>query len=140
MAGQRLIGQDFARTRVEPQTTRRLSPAFTLLVLGVALGFAVLRIDMSRSGYGLMHAVKLERELLEEHRALTAEVQRLKAPDRLGALASELGLGEPAEILDLPTRSPAPAPSPRNAAPTVPLAADALLAQRHGPIRYEVRP
>jgi hypothetical protein len=66
-----------------------------------ALFLAALRIDLIRQGYALAAAMREEKELLEEHRLLTARVRSLRDPARLTRLAGRLDFERPVRVIEI---------------------------------------
>ena len=96
-----LIGRDLARMRVLVPRRRRFAPLALLGTMLAALGLAALRIDLIRVRYGLAEAVREEKGLLEEHRAVRARLGTLRDPTRLARLAAELQLARPERVVEL---------------------------------------
>ena len=96
-----LIGRDLARMRVLAPRRRRFAPLALLGMLLAALCLAALRIDLIRVRYGLAEAVRKERSLLDEHRALRARLGTLRDPTRLARLAADLKLARPQRVVEL---------------------------------------
>ena len=72
------------------------------------LSLAWLRIDILRLRYALADALEQEKQLLEERRATTAQLEGLRDPARLASLAGARGLTPPTRVIEL-------APSARTA-------------------------
>ena len=105
-----LVGRDFAQRRAaRPALTREL-PVLLAGVVFAALALAALRVDLIRVRYGLGQAMREEKALLEQGRALRARVGSLRDPIRLARLAPRYGLARPTRVIDLPV---APAANPR---------------------------
>ena len=105
-----LVGRDFAGRRAAGPP---LSRAFVALLAGcvlAGLALAALRMDLIRVRYGLGEAMKEEKDLLEQERALRARVGELRDPIRLARLAPRHALARPARVIDL---KGAPAADPR---------------------------
>ena len=102
-----LIGRDVGG-RGRTIDARRWWP---ILAVGVvlALGVTVLRIDLIRMRYALADALANESRLLEEQRALTVSMRRLRDPGRLALEARRLGFVPPARVIALPDPASAPA-------------------------------
>ena len=105
-----LVGRDFAQRRVAGPSLSRVLPALLAGVVLAALALAALRVDLIRVRYGLGEAMRQEKELLEQGRALRARVGSLRDPIRLARLAPRYGLARPTRVIDLPV---APALDPR---------------------------
>jgi hypothetical protein len=67
-----------------------------------------MRIDIMRMGYNLADAIAVEKTLLEERRALTAEVRALRDPKRLNEIARRRGLARAERVIALRGSSEAP--------------------------------
>jgi hypothetical protein len=104
-----LVGRDFAQQRGTSRIWPGSFPALLAGVLLAALALAALRVDLIRLRYGLGEAMQEEKQLLEQDRALRAEVGSLRDPNRLASLAPRYGLIRPARVLDL---GAAPDPHP----------------------------
>lgn len=91
---------DFAR-RALPLQPRIAAPIVAAIFLA-ALGIAVLRVDLLRVRYGLSDARARETSLLEESRALTVEIRRLRGAARLTERAAELGFVRADRVIALP--------------------------------------
>lgn len=105
-----LVGRDFSgRRRAGPRLSGALAALLAGLVLA-GLALAALRVDLIRVRYGLGEAMKQEKDLLEQERALRARVESLRDPIRLAQLAPRYGLARPARVIELPG---APAADPR---------------------------
>jgi hypothetical protein len=107
-----LVGRDVARGGALPHAMRRLAPAAIAIAVIAALGVAALRVDLIRVRYGLADAVSQERALLEERRAVLAQVRALREPSRLAKLAQERGFVRPERIRTLPSASASAESSP----------------------------
>jgi hypothetical protein len=105
-----LVGRDFSQRRAARPALSRLLPALLAAVVFAALALAALRVDLIRVRYGLGQAMREEKALLEQGRALRARVGSLRDPIRLARLAPRYGLARPTRVLDLPV---APAANPR---------------------------
>lgn len=77
----------------------------------LALGVAVLRVDLIRMRYALAAGLASEQRLLDEQRQLTAHMRELRDPAELARRARELGFVHPARVIDLPFE-PGPAGEP----------------------------
>jgi hypothetical protein len=100
-AASALVGRDLAPLhRAEGKRRRLLSVLLTGCLLAT-LGLTALRIDLIRQRYALAAAMREEKQLLEEHRMLTARVRSLRDPARLTAMAHELGFERPAGVIQL---------------------------------------
>jgi len=102
-----LVGRDFAQPRTRGRAWPAALPVLLAGVLLAALALAALRVDLIRVRYGLGQAMQAEKELLEQERALRAQVGSLRDPIRLARLAPRHGLARPARVLELPV-GPAP--------------------------------
>ncbi len=81
-----------------------------------ALLLVALRDEVTDMSYELAEAGALERELLEQKRALTVEMRRLRDPARLVEQAEILGFRRPERVIDLRSSStPEVAAGPANA-------------------------
>jgi hypothetical protein len=78
-----------------------MAPAALSIAVLAALGVAALRVDLIRVRYGLADAVRQERALLEERRAVLAQVRALREPSRLAKLAKQRGFVRPERIRTL---------------------------------------
>ena len=96
-----LIGRDLAPIRREASRRSRLLPVALVGALMAALCLAALRTDLIRQGYALAAAVREEKELLEEHRLLTARMRSLRDPARLARLASRLDFERPERVIEI---------------------------------------
>ena len=85
-------------------------PALLAGVLLAALALAALRVDLIRVRYGLGQAMQEEKQLLEQERALRAQVGSLRDPIRLARLAPRYGLARPARVLESGDAAPDPHP------------------------------
>ena len=90
-------------------------PLLTTSILA-ALLLVALRGEVTDMSYELAEAGALERELLEQKRALTVEMRRLRDPARLVEQAEILGFRRPERVIDLRSNStPEVAAGPANA-------------------------
>ena len=130
--GAELIGIDLRREawpRCARPSSRTLAPILIGLLLG---GFLLtgLRVDLIRVRYALAEAVERERVLLEEQRALTVEMRRLRQPSQLTERARERGFVPPQRVIRLsasprrprPRRVPSPAAPPASSGEAPPSA------------------
>ena len=101
-----LVGRDVTSRGALPRALRRAVPLAVGIALLAALAVAALRVDLIRVRYGLADAVRQERALLEERRAMLAEVRALRDPQRLSQLAVEQGFVRPTRIRALPSAPP----------------------------------
>ena len=100
--GQRsLIGRDFAPLPRPAARRRRLLPVALIGGLLAALCLAALRIDLIRQRYELAAAMREEKQLVEEHRLLTARMRGLRDPARLAKLARERGFARPDRVIEI---------------------------------------
>lgn len=97
------VGRDLAPLHRAEARRRRFLPILLIGGLIATLGLTALRIDLIRQRYALAAAMGEEKQLLEEHRTLTAQVRSLRDPARLAALAREMGFVRPASIIELPS-------------------------------------
>jgi hypothetical protein len=104
------VGRDFVARRAAGPALPRALPALIAGVVLAALAITALRVDLLRVRYGLGEAMREEKLLLEQGRALRARVGSLRDPTHLARLAPRYGLARPARVLDLPG---APAVDPR---------------------------
>ncbi len=95
-------GSEWARVQRRVRVPRALALAVILGAAAAALVLVFFRMDSIHLRYRLGEALQLERELLEEQRALTLEVRRLRDPRRLAELGPSLGLARPARVVTLP--------------------------------------
>jgi hypothetical protein len=107
-----LIGRDLAPIRRGANRRSRLLPVALVGALMAALCLAALRIDLIRQGYALAAAMREEKELLEEHHLLTAQVRSLRDPARLALLASRLDFERPERVIELGTPDVSAEPRP----------------------------
>lgn len=100
-----LVGRDFARARARlrgaPLRARRWLPALIVGALIGGLALASLRIENLRLRYALAESIRVEKNLLEESRVLTARVRTLRDPVRLARLARERGFTRPTRVVEL---------------------------------------
>ncbi|MFO0688723.1 MAG: hypothetical protein U0900_08440 [Myxococcota bacterium] len=73
-----------------------------VLVVGMALGLAALRIDLLRTRYAVSAAMERENELIEEQRQLIVRRRQLRDPVALAVKARERGFRPPAHVVSLP--------------------------------------
>ena len=106
-----LVGRDFAERRAAGPPLSRVLPALLAGIVLAALALAALRVELIRVRYGLGEAMREEKALLEQGRALRARVGSLRDPIRLARLAPRYGLARPTRVLDLPV-APASVPRP----------------------------
>ena len=111
-----LVGRDITTASALPRAMRRIVPAAITIAVVAALGVAALRVDLIRVRYGLADAVRQERALLDERRAVLAEVRALREPSRLAKLAKERGFVRPERIRTL---TPTTAERTSTAAPSL---------------------
>lgn len=97
-----------------------------ITALLVSLGIAALRIDLLRVRYALAAATLEEQRLLDESRALTAEMRRLRDPYHLALQAQELGFVRPARLIEIREAHSSEAPLPERVAAHQPNAAPSL--------------
>jgi hypothetical protein len=97
------VGRDLAPLHRADERRRRFLPVLLIGGLIATLGLTALRIDLIRQRYALAAAMGEEKRLLEEQRALTAQVRSLRDPARLTALAQDMGFVRPASEIHLPT-------------------------------------
>lgn len=79
--------------------------ALSFCLVGIALLYVWLRLQVVRTGYALSTASKLQSQLEQERRELTVELATLTSPDRLEAMARKrLGLVSPekGQVIILP--------------------------------------
>jgi hypothetical protein len=112
-----LIGRDLAVSRSPGRALGDLPFGVVLAVL-VALSIAGLHMDQVRIKLALGSSLREVERLEERQRSLLAELQRLRAPARLGDVAAQLGMAAPERSIDLSARSSRapmrePKPSPR---------------------------
>ena len=88
---------------------RRIMPALAAAV-AVALGMAVLRIDLIRSRYEIGVNFSTELRLNDDIALLTARMRELRDPLTLSRRADELGFVPPQQLIDLPLQTAPPAP------------------------------
>lgn len=88
---------------------RRIVPALAAAV-AVALGMAVLRIDLIRSRYEIGVNYSKEQRLNDEIALLTARMRELRDPLILSERADEFGFVPPQQLIDLPLQAGLPAP------------------------------
>jgi len=81
---------------------RRIVPALAAAVV-VALGMAVLRIDLIRSRYEIGVNISKEQRLNDEIALRTARMRELRDPMVLSPRAEELGFVPPQQLVDLPS-------------------------------------
>ena len=81
---------------------RQIVPALAAAVV-VALGMAVLRIDLIRSRYEIGVNISEEQRLSDEIALRTARMRELRDPLVLSLRAEELGFVPPQELVDLPS-------------------------------------
>ena len=113
-----LVGRGVARASALPRAMRRIAPAAITIGVVCALGVAALRVDLIRVRYGLADAVRQERALLEERRAVLAEVRALREPSRLAKLARERGFVRPERVRTLaPAAAATATAAPRSLRP-----------------------
>ena len=105
-----LVGRDLAQRRAPRPALSRVLPALLAGVVFAGLALAALRVELIRVRYGLGQAMREEKALLEQGRALRARVGSLRDPIRLARLAPRYGLARPVRVFDLPV---APAADPR---------------------------
>lgn len=103
-----LVGRDVTPRGALPAGLRRATALAVGIALLAALAVAALRIDLIRVRYGLADAVRQERALLEERRAMLAEVRALRDPQRLTQLAQQQGFVRPTRIRTLSAAPPGP--------------------------------
>jgi hypothetical protein len=110
-----LVGRDFAASRPAP---RRAPVRFVGVLLAgsllAALPLAGLRVQLTTLQYQLGEALRTERSLDEERRALRVELQRLRNPKRLTEIAAREGFVRPSHVIALP---PAEGSAPGGGAP-----------------------
>jgi hypothetical protein len=97
-----------------------------LTALLVSLGVASLRIDLLRVRYALAAATLEEQRLLDESRALTAQMRRLRDPYHLALQARALGFVRPARLIDLRDTELTRPPKPERVAAHRPRAVSSL--------------
>ncbi len=97
-----LVGRDFAERRAAGPSLTRVLPVLIAGVVFTALALTALRVDLIRVRYGLGEAMREEKTLLEQERALRARVGSLRDPIALARLAPRFGLARPTRVLDLP--------------------------------------
>ena len=97
-----LVGRDFVRPRSTAPSLSRALPALLAAVVLAALALAALRVDLIRVRYGLGAALREEKALLEQERALRAQLGSLRDPIRLARLAPRYQLERTTRVLDLP--------------------------------------
>ena len=107
-----LIGRDLARMRPSRRARSRLLPAALIGTLLAALALAALRVDLIRQGYDFATAMRAEKDLLERHRVLTAQVRSLRDPARLARLAEELGFERPDRVTEIHVHAVSAGPRP----------------------------
>ncbi len=95
-----LIGLDVSGRRRRGRAWIGWPVIFAALVL--ALGVAVLRVDLIRMRYALADGLATEQRLLEEQRKLTAEMRQLRDPSDLAEHARAMGFVHPERVIDLP--------------------------------------
>jgi len=118
------LGLKSGQQRV-PLRARVLLPVL-LTALLVSLGVASLRIDLLRVRYALAAATLEEQRLLDESRALTAQMRRLRDPYHLALQARELGFVRPARLIDLRDAERNRPPAPERVAAHRPRAVSSL--------------
>ena len=114
------IGVDLADLS-ERAPARTVVPLLALALL-VALGVAALRIDLIRTRYALADAMAEEQQLIEEQRALTVELRRLRDPAVLAGLGHARGFVPAPDVRSVVDPMPpmrAPRPLQRPALPAV---------------------
>ena len=99
-----LVGRDFGASVAGMPAYHRVAVAAFAGLLAAALGLSTLRTQIIDLRYRLAEAVHEERLLLERQRQLTVEVQRLRDPMRLRALARERGFIRPERVIHLDRR------------------------------------
>ena len=107
-AGSGWIGRDVLGEFQKKRFSIRVSVPLILFVVVAALALVVLRSDVIRIRYALSEAMDEERRLLEEQRAYTVTMRRLRAPGHLVRLARERGFARPEHIIYLEDDGPAP--------------------------------
>jgi hypothetical protein len=100
-AAETLVGRDLARTRIVAPAHRRWLPALLLGGLLAGLALAALRVDGIRVRYGLAEAMRAEKALLEEQRALKVRIRAMRDPTRLAELAEQRGYVRPERVIEL---------------------------------------
>ena len=113
-----LIGIDMAPASRPFRRRTRLAAPVLALVIGTALGLAVLRIDVIRTGYALTETHREEQQLREDLRSLTVSMRRLRAPSILTEHARELGFVRPQHVIELEAHSPSSSPGPDGRLPS----------------------
>jgi AraC-like DNA-binding protein len=107
-----LVGRDFARVHQASRPSRARALGWLLITgFACALAIAALRIDILRLRYALGEAVSREKQLVQEQRQNTAQLETLRDPSRLAELAHELGFSRPDRVVRLDSSS-AEAPTP----------------------------
>ena len=100
-----LIGLDMAPYRAETRNST-LVPLIAAVMIGSLL-LVGLRMDVVRMRYAAAQAVGLENQLLEEKRAMTVDLLRLREPTLLTAHARKLGFDTPEHVIHLQAGSKA---------------------------------
>lgn len=100
-----LIGLDMAPYRAEARNST-LVPLIAAVVIG-ALLLVGLRMDVVRMRYAAAQAIGLENQLLQEKRAMTVDLLRLREPTLLTARARKLGFDTPDHVIHLQARAKA---------------------------------
>ena len=104
LEGQGLVGRDLSRFAEAPR--RRVPAGVIVGVLLAAFLLTYLRVNILHLGYAQGEALKEEQRLQEEHRVLSAQVEALRSPERLGRLADGSGFQRAERVLELtPTAS-----------------------------------
>jgi hypothetical protein len=102
-----LVGRDFARVRTK---TPRLSTRRIAWLVGIAfscaLALTALRIEILRVRYALGAALREEKELVQQERQQTAQLEALRHPSRLVELAAKRGFAPPRRVIDLRRQRP----------------------------------
>ncbi len=91
-----------------PARPRPKGLGFVLVAILISgLGLSALRVHVTELRYQRAEALELEKRLQDEERALTVELQGLKDPMRLQALAKARGFTTPVRLMELPVRTAA---------------------------------
>lgn len=102
------IGRDVLGDFQRKRPAIRVSVPLIVCVVIASLALVVLRSDVIRIRYALSEAMEEERRLLEEQRAYTVTMRKLRAPGHLVELAREQGFARPERIIYLEDDGPAP--------------------------------
>ncbi len=98
-----LIGLDMAATRKKRRDTAWVPVVATIVLGGLLL--VGLRMDVVRMRYAAAEAVALENQLLDEQRAMTVDLLRLREPTLLAEHAHKLGFATPDRVIHLPAKA-----------------------------------